>query len=79
MKRLIFSVALSALPIGVITTAPPASAQLFGGGVVYDPANHVQNILTAVRSCKKSISRLSNLPTKLRCWKTWPAISKRLM
>lgn len=60
MKRLIISVALSALPIA-FQTAQPASAQLFGGGVVYDPANHVQNILTAVRSLQEINQQIEQL------------------
>lgn len=61
MKRLICSIALSALPIGVIAAVPPASAQLFGGGVVYDPANHAQNILTAVRSLQEINQQIEQL------------------
>ena len=52
MKRLLLSAALCALPMTVIP-APPAAAQLFGGGIVYDPANHTQKILTAVRSLQQ--------------------------
>ncbi|MGH1421604.1 MAG: P-type conjugative transfer protein TrbJ [Hyphomonas sp.] len=42
-------------------TAPPASAQLFGGGIVYDPANHTQNILTAVRSLQQINQQIRQL------------------
>ncbi len=61
MKRLILSAALSALPITLVATASPATAQLFGGGVVYDPANHVQNILTAVRSLQEINQQIEQL------------------
>jgi len=59
MKRLIISAALSAFPITLIGTQP-ANAQ-FGGGVVYDPANHVQNILTAVRSLQQINQQIEQL------------------
>lgn len=61
MKRLMMSAALSAMPITLFATAPPATAQLFGGGVVYDPANHVQNILTAVRSLQEINQQIEQL------------------
>ena len=61
MKRFILSAALSAMPITLIATAPPAAAQLFGGGVVYDPANHTQNILTAVRSLQQINQQIQQL------------------
>ena len=52
MKRLLASALICTAPLsGVI--APSASAQFFGGGIVYDPANHTQNILTAVRSLQQ--------------------------
>ena len=60
MKRLLLSAALCALPITVIT-APPAAAQLFGGGIVYDPANHTQNILTAVRSLQQVNNQIQQI------------------
>lgn len=56
-------------------TAPRAHAQLFGG-VVYDPSNHAQNILTAVRSLQQvnqqiqqlahEIQMLENMATNLK-------------
>ena len=60
MKRLLLSVALCTFPMSVIT-APPAAAQLFGGGIVYDPANHTQNILTAARSLQQINQQLQQL------------------
>ena len=65
MKRLVLSAALSALPITLIMTVPPASAQLFGGGVVYDPANHVQNILTAVRSLQEINQQIEQITNEI--------------
>jgi len=60
MKRLLLSAALCALPMTSLT-APPAAAQLFGGGIVYDPANHTQNILTAVRSLQQINQQIQQL------------------
>lgn len=65
MKRLILSAALSALPLSVIAVAPSASAQLFGGGVVYDPANHAQNILTAVRSLQEINQQIEQITNEI--------------
>ncbi len=31
----------------------PAAAQIFGSGIVYDPANHAQNVLQAVRALQQ--------------------------
>lgn len=59
MKRFLASAAIAALPLPLMT-APPASAQ-FGGGIVYDPANHTQNILTAVRSLQEINQQIQQL------------------
>lgn len=59
MKRYIISAAIAALPLSLIG-APSASAQ-FGGGIVYDPANHTQNILTAVRSLQQINQQIQQL------------------
>ncbi|MEO0449257.1 MAG: P-type conjugative transfer protein TrbJ [Pseudomonadota bacterium] len=64
MKRLLLSVALCALPMPVIT-APSATAQFFGGGIVYDPANHTQNILTAVRSLQQINQQIQQLTNEI--------------
>ena len=60
MKRLIMSVVLSCLPVTLITTQP-AAAQFGFGGVVYDPANHAQNILTAVRTLQQINQQIQQL------------------
>ena len=60
MKHLIMSVALSCLPVALITTQP-AAAQFGFGGVVYDPANHAQNILTAVRTLQQINQQIQQL------------------
>ena len=59
MKRLLLSAALSALTLSSVS-APPASAQLFGG-VVYDPSNHAQNILQAVRALQQINQQIRQL------------------
>ena len=60
MKRFIISAAISVLPISLMAQQS-ASAQLFGGGIVYDPANHTQNILTAVRSLQEINQQIQQL------------------
>ena len=60
MKRMIMSVVLSCLPLTLISTQP-AAAQFGFGGVVYDPANHAQNILTAVRTLQQINQQIQQL------------------
>jgi type IV secretion system protein TrbJ len=60
MKHHLALAALCALPLMAIT-APPATAQFFGGGIVYDPANHTQNLLTAVRSLQQIHQQIRQL------------------
>lgn len=59
MKHLPLMAALSAFTLSGIT-APTASAQLFGG-VVYDPSNHAQNILQAVRALQQINQQIRQL------------------
>ena len=59
MKHLSLIAALSALTLSGIT-APAANAQLFGG-VVYDPSNHAQNILQAVRALQQINQQIRQL------------------
>ena len=56
MKTLLSSVALAAIPLSGLM-APPASAQL----AVYDPANHAQNILQAVRALQQIDNQIRQL------------------
>ena len=56
MKALLSSVALVAIPLSGLM-APPASAQL----AVYDPANHAQNILQAVRALQEIDNQVRQL------------------
>ncbi|MEQ3648947.1 MAG: P-type conjugative transfer protein TrbJ, partial [Hyphomonas sp.] len=60
MKALLSSIALAAMPLPGLM-APPASAQLFGGGIVYDPANHAENILQAVRALQQIDNQIRQL------------------
>ena len=60
--------AAGALAIAVATTvaAPPAAAQF--GGIVYDPTNYAQNVLTAARSLEQinnQIQQIQNQATSL--------------
>lgn len=59
MKHLLLSAALSVLPLATLGTGV-AHAQ-FGSGIVYDPANHTQNILTAVRSLQQINQQIQQL------------------
>mgnify|MGYP001792992988 CR=1 FL=1 len=46
------------------TTAPPAHAGLFGGefgGIVYDPTNHAENLLTAARTLEQINNQITQL------------------
>lgn len=60
MKHFFASALICALPLSCIPS-PSASAQLLGSGVVYDPANHAQNILTAVRSLEQINNQIQQL------------------
>ena len=44
-----------------LITTQPAAAQFGFGGVVYDPANHAQNILTAVRTLQQINQQIQQL------------------
>ena len=59
MKRLLLSAALAAISITAIA-APPAHSQ-FGSGIVYDPANHVENIITAAQSVEQIRNQIAQL------------------
>lgn len=59
MKRIICCAALCALPVALIN--PPAATAQFGGGIVYDPANHAQNILSAARALEEITNQVQQL------------------
>jgi P-type conjugative transfer protein TrbJ len=60
MKYFFLSTALCALPINVIT--PAAAAQV----AVYDPANHFQNILQAVRTLEEVRNQVQQITNEIR-------------
>lgn len=64
MRLLIIALCLSVTP-GLVMT-PRASAQFGFGGVVYDPANHTQNILTAVRSLQEINQQIQQLTHEIQ-------------
>lgn len=51
---------LPACAMALFITAAPASAQ-FGSGIVYDPANHAENIITAARSIEQIENQIRQL------------------
>lgn len=59
MKRFLASLLVAAAPLGVVPVQS-ARAQLFGG-VVYDPANHAQNVLQAVRALQEIENQIQQL------------------
>jgi P-type conjugative transfer protein TrbJ len=46
--------------VALLVTAP-AKAQLFGGGIVFDPTNYAQNVLTAARELQQVTNELTML------------------
>lgn len=64
MRPYILTAALFALTQASLIT-PPATAQLFGG-VVYDPSNHTQNILTAVRALQQINQQIQQLAHEIQ-------------
>ncbi|WP_443027023.1 P-type conjugative transfer protein TrbJ [Sphingomonas sp. GB1N7] len=60
MKRSILSrVAVSSLAVALIVASVPADAQF--GGIVYDPSNYAQNVLTAARSLQQINNQIQQL------------------
>ncbi len=60
MKRVLRSLLLAAT-IGVAVTPAPATAQFFGGGIVFDPTNYSQNLLTAARALQQINNQIQSL------------------
>lgn len=56
-RSIIAAILLATAPVMI---APPVSAQFFGG-VVYDPTNHTQNLLTAARSLEQIRNQIRQL------------------
>jgi P-type conjugative transfer protein TrbJ len=59
MKRLLISSALGLIALSG-AGVPAASAQ-FGSGIVYDPANHAENIITAAQSVEQIENQIRQL------------------
>jgi len=59
MKRTILSAALCAIPMALMI--PQVAEAQFGGGIVYDPANHTQNILSAARALEEVTNQVQQL------------------
>ena len=60
MKRsLFFRVTLSSLAVALTVASVPADAQF--GGIVYDPSNYAQNVLTAARSLQQINNQIQQL------------------
>ena len=65
MRR--FLIALLIIPFLTTSIVPPKAHAQFGfGGVVYDPANHAQNILTAVRSLQEINQQIQQLTHEIQ-------------
>ena len=59
MKRILASLLFATA--GAVSTAGPAGAQFGFGGIVYDPTNHAQNLLTAARSLTQIENQIEQL------------------
>ncbi|WP_291078190.1 P-type conjugative transfer protein TrbJ [Hyphomonas sp.] len=65
-RSIIAAILLATSPLALTA---PAQAQFFGGGIVYDPTNHTQNLLMAARSLEQirnQIRQLQNEAEMLR-------------
>lgn len=57
-----FAAALLSAPIALVPPlAAPAYAQFGFGGIVYDPSNYAQNVLTAARSLQQITNQITSL------------------
>src|SRR3546814_11807453 len=66
INRALFAALLAGSTVTAIGTSAPAAAQV--GGIVHDPRNYAQNILTAARTLEQinnQISMLQNQATSL--------------
>jgi P-type conjugative transfer protein TrbJ len=63
-RRAALAATLVALPVGAALSpilAPPAHAQFGFGRIVYDPANHAQNLLTVARTLEQINNQITQL------------------
>jgi P-type conjugative transfer protein TrbJ len=51
---------LAGIAVALLSVVP-AEAQLFGGGIVFDPTNYAQNVLTAARELQQVTNELTML------------------
>ena len=58
-KRRLYAAALAFTALTTIVTAVPAQAQF--GGIVYDPTNYAQNVLTAARSLQQINNQIQQI------------------
>lgn len=68
MRQTLLAGAMLAALAGATIAAPPAYAQFGFGGIVYDPTNYAQNVLTAARSLEQvnnQIRQIQNQATSL--------------
>jgi type IV secretion system protein TrbJ len=71
MKRTRINKLITTISIALVSStalapmAPSAQAQFFGG-IVYDPSNHAQNILTAVRSLQQVNQQIKQLANEIQ-------------
>lgn len=54
------AILVGTIALGAVTVAAPASAQ-FASGIVYDPTNYAQNVLTAARSLQQINNQIQSL------------------
>ncbi|MDE2135750.1 MAG: P-type conjugative transfer protein TrbJ [Alphaproteobacteria bacterium] len=60
MKRALRTLLL-VTTIGLAAAPAPAMAQFFGGGIVFDPSNYSQNLLTAARALQQINNQIQSL------------------
>ncbi|GAA0547448.1 P-type conjugative transfer protein TrbJ [Rhizomicrobium palustre] len=60
MKRKLAAILL-ATSVGIGAVTVPSQAQVFGGGIVFDPTNYAQNLLTAARALQQVNNQILSL------------------
>ncbi len=67
MIRLRHLAAVSAVAFLLTVAAPPLSTPMLAQGIVFDPNNYAQNVLTAAVSCSRSTTRSPRCKIRRRC------------